>query len=447
MLGYYVRLATLSFRRTPGLTTLMVLAVAAGISVCVMSLTLYHAISGNPIWWKSDQLYTVTIDNGSRDEPYDEDYPELPPPQLAYKDATWLAQSDIPKRTVAMYKSFGVVSGGRTGGGAQPQPLTATTRVTTGDFFTMFEVPFEYGSGWSASADEGPDPVIVISQEVNQKFFGGANSVGRTLRWNDREFRVIGVLAEWQPLPKFYDLNSGAFDAPEDVYLPWRWGETLELDSYGTTRCWKTEPLNTFKEFLGSECVWVQMWVELPNAASRQRMQTLLDSYWDQQHKLGRLERKRNNRLTNVDQWLIDQHVVQSDNRVLVGLAFAFLAVCLINTVGLLLAKFLNAAALAGVRRALGASRRALLMQHMVEVGLIAAAGAVLGLGLAWLGLRGIRVLFTTTNKAGMQALAHVDSTSLIAAILLAVLATVVAGLDPAWRIGRDSPAVYLKTQ
>ena len=42
----------------------------------------------------------------------------------------------------------------------------------------------------------------------------------------------------------------------------------------------------------------------------------------------------------------------------LVGLAFAFLAVCLINTVGLLLAKFLNAAPITGVRRALGASRR-----------------------------------------------------------------------------------------
>jgi putative ABC transport system permease protein len=142
--------------------------------------------------------------------------------------------------------------------------------------------------------------------------------------------------------------------------------------------------------------------------------------------------------------------VVQSDNRVLVGLAFAFLAVCLINTVGLLLAKFLNGAALSGIRRALGASRRALFAQHMVEVGLIAAAGALLGLALAWLGLAGIRALFTTTtvfNKAGMQALGHMDATSLVSAVLLAIVATFVAGLYPAWRIGRISPAVYLKNQ
>jgi putative ABC transport system permease protein len=449
MLGYYLRLASLSFRRTPGLTALMVLAIAAGISVCVMSLTLYHAISGNPIWWKSHQLYTVTMDNWGTDEPADDKHPEMPPPQLPFKDATYLAQSKIPAHRVVMFKTAGVVSTGD-GAGPKADPLMSITRVTMADFFTMFDVPFKYGRGWNAAADEGPEPVVVISQEINQKFFGGANSVGRTLRWNDREFRVIGVLDEWQPQPKFYDLNNGAFDSPENVYIPWRWGETLELESYGNVNCWKPENLSTFKEFLGSECVWTQMWVELPDAASRARMETLLDSYWDEQHKLGRFPRKRNNRLTDVDQWLADQHVVQSDNRVLVGLAFAFLAVCLINTVGLLLAKFLNGAALAGVRRALGASRKALFAQHMVEVGLIAASGAVLGLGLSWLGLRGVRALFATNavfHRGGIQDLAHVDATSLIAAIVLAIAATLVAGLYPAWRIGRVSPAVYLKNQ
>ena len=62
MIGYYFRLALASFRRTPGLTALMVLAVAIGIGVCVTTLTIYHAMSGNPIWWKSDQLYAVTLD-------------------------------------------------------------------------------------------------------------------------------------------------------------------------------------------------------------------------------------------------------------------------------------------------------------------------------------------------------------------------------------------------
>ena len=99
MFGYYLRLASLSFRRTPGITALMVLAIAAGISVCVMSLTLFHAISGNPIWWKSDRLYAVTMDAWSAERPADPRRPDQPPPQLSYRDSMFLAKTPIAQRS------------------------------------------------------------------------------------------------------------------------------------------------------------------------------------------------------------------------------------------------------------------------------------------------------------------------------------------------------------
>ena len=190
MFGYYLRLALRSFRRNPGITSLMVLAIALGIAVCIMTLTVYHAMSGNPIWWKSDQLYAVTMDNWDPKQPYREES-TLPPPEMTYKDTQALFRSDIPQRKVMMYSSAGVVSGV----GNVP-PAHVSTRVTTADFFTMFEVPFLYGNGWSARADEPAQPVIVLSREENEKLFGGGNSVGRTLRWNDHEFRVVGVLGQ-----------------------------------------------------------------------------------------------------------------------------------------------------------------------------------------------------------------------------------------------------------
>ncbi|MBI2431295.1 MAG: DegT/DnrJ/EryC1/StrS family aminotransferase, partial [Candidatus Hydrogenedentes bacterium] len=52
-------------------------------------------------------------------------------------------------------------------------------------------------------------------------------------------------------------------------------------------------------------------------------------------------------------------NAVPSDVRLQVWLAFGFLAVCLLNTVGLLLAKFLGRSSQIGVRRALGATRKA----------------------------------------------------------------------------------------
>jgi putative ABC transport system permease protein len=344
-----------------------------------------------------------------------------------------------------MHKSIGILSVG----GQQIKPERAATRVTTKDFFAAFDVPFQYGGTWTDAADTGPEPVMVISRKMNEKLFGGVNSVGKRLRWNDNEFRIIGVRDNWMPLPTFYDVNNGSLEEPEDVYIPFGWNAALELQSTGNTNGWKPEDIQTYQDFLNSESVWIQMWVELPDAAARDRFQAFLDNYGMEQKQAGRYQRPLNNRLTKVDQWLKDQNVVGNDDRVLVGLAFAFLAVCLLNTVGLLLAKFLNNAPLTGVRRALGASRKQVFFQHLVEVGVISSIGAALGLALGGLLLMGLRALYTVdpTDAGGTQALAHVDMTSIVTALALAFFATIAAGLYPAWRIGRIPPANYLKAQ
>jgi putative ABC transport system permease protein len=444
MFGYYLRLALSSFGRNPGLTALMVAAIALGIAVCVMTLTVYHAMSGNPIWWKNDRLYAVTMDNWDPNHAYLAESP-LPPPEMTYPDTHYLMASPIPERKVVTYSTEGVISGV----GAAP-PARVDTRVTTADFFSMFEVPFLYGGGWSANADNPPQPVIVLSRRENDKLFAGANSVGRTLRWDDREFRIVGVLDDWFPRPRFYDNNGGTFQEPEAAYIPFGWGPELELLNDEENDCWGTQRINTFKDFMYSECVWLQVWVELPDAASRERFQAFMDGYWAEQRKAGRFQRPKNNRLTNVSQWLRDQKVVEDDNRLLVGLAFAFLALCLINTVGLLLAKFLNGAPITGVRRALGASRRQIFIQHLIEVGALSVLGALLGLALAALGLAAVHHMYAVAHlgeHGGYQELMHFDVVGVFWAVALALIATLAAGLYPAWRIGRLPPALYLKSQ
>ena len=445
MFGYYLELAFRNLKRNPGLTALMIGAVALGIAVCVMTLTMYRAMSGNPIWWKNDVLYAVTMDFWDPQEPAWDDKPELPPQQLTYRDAMAVYASDIPKHKVLMHKAVGIMSVD----GQQVKPERVTTRVTTKDFFAAFDVPFQYGGTWTDAADTGPEPVMVISRKLNDKLFGGGNSVGKRVRWNDNEFRIIGVREHWNPMPSFYDVNNGSLEESEDVYIPFGWSVALELDSAGNTNGWKPEDIKTYDQFLNSEVIWIQMWVELPDAATRDRFQAFIDNYAQEQKRAGRYQRPLNNRLTQVDQWLKDQDVVDNDDRVLVGLAFAFLAVCLLNTVGLLLAKFLNHAPITGVRRALGASRRQIFMQHLVEVGVISSIGAVLGLALGGLLLLGLKALYTfdPTDGGGTQAIAHVDVGSVVTALALAFFATIAAGLYPAWRIGRIPPASYLKAQ
>ncbi len=444
MFAYDLKLAVQSLRRNPGLTLLMVLAVGLGIAVCTVTFTVYHAMANNPVPERSDRLHAVTMDTWSAERPYDDEHPEHAPTLMTYRDATFLHEAQAAPRTVIMYKSGALLVPERQG----VKPYNATLRVTSNEFFGAFGTPFAFGGGWDAAADRGPQPVVVLSHETNDKVFGGGNSVGRSVRLGTIEYRVVGVLAPWAPSPKFFDLNNGAFDDPEDGYIPFGWGRQLEMPVYGNTNCWKSEGGDSYADFLNSECVWLQLWADLPTAADRDRFQSFLDNYAREQKAAGRLPRPLNNRLYDVEQWLDRNEVVQRDNRVLIGIALLFLGVCLVNVVGLLLAKFLNAAPLTGLRRALGASRRDIVRQHMTEVLVVGLAGGMAGLLLALAGLAGIRAIYGSDfNRSSYERLTEIDPTVVVVSLALALLAGAVAGLYPSWRIGRVAPAVYLKTQ
>ena len=78
------------------------------------------------------------------------------------------------------------------------------------DFFEMFHVPFRYGGPWTRETDAKLEQVIVLSEGINERLFGGRNSVGQTLRIETRDFRIVGVLAGWQPTVRMYDMTGSA---------------------------------------------------------------------------------------------------------------------------------------------------------------------------------------------------------------------------------------------
>jgi len=147
MFSYYLRLAFASFRRNPGLTALMIMAIGLGIAVCLITLTGYRAAARNPIAHKNDVLYAPAVDSWDPDNPYDKDKPWRQPDLLTYRDGLALVASGIPDRNVVMYKVADVIS--REDGGMEPE--TIVVRATTRDFFGMFETPFQFGGGWDPS--------------------------------------------------------------------------------------------------------------------------------------------------------------------------------------------------------------------------------------------------------------------------------------------------------
>lgn len=431
----------------------MIGALAVGITACMIAFTLYHARSGHPIPWKENKLFAVALD--LRDDDPDRGFsrhPEYPPVQLTYQDARALYASDIPLRSVMMYRAEQVVTPDRQG----VKPFAVDIRITSADFFKMFDVPFARGTGWSRADDEAPASVVVISRFMNAKLFRGENSVGRELVLGGRTYRVIGVLGAFMPRPKYYDMNNGTFDSAEDVYIPFGWMQALKLDSSGNTNCVsKRAKLVDFNSLLTADCVFLQYWVEFRTAADRDRFQIFVDNYTNDQRTHGRFPRKNNNWVVNVTQWLAMWDVVGDESRLQVGLGLVFLGLCILNTLGLMLAKFLSAAPTAGLRRALGATRMGIVRQHLLEVILVGILGGAVALILTLAGLAVLkRWLFYDTlgsddpdRVALANAFVHVDLTVLLYGIALALLTGVLAGLYPAIRIGRLAPATFLKTQ
>jgi putative ABC transport system permease protein len=432
MLSYYFGLALHNLRRNRVLTALMIVAIALGIGASMTTLTVLHVLSGDPLPGRSGSLYYPQID--PRDMA---DFgPNVEPPdQVSWVDGMYLLKAKRAVRQALM--TGGMVP-------LQPaqssiDPFHAVALYTTMDFFPMFDVPFQYGNAWGAAEDDGKARVVVISAKLNDKLFGGQNSVGKELRLQETVFRIVGVLGAWHPQPHFYQIYMGSYADDEDVYIPLSTSRDLHMDHAGNTDCWGNGGGDN-STLERAPCVWLQFWVELDSAQQVAAYKEFLIHYSQEQHAAGRFLRAPNVRLRNVMQWLDYQHVVPSDTRLQVWLALGFLVVCLVNTVGLMLAKFMRRAGELGVRRALGASQRTLFGQLLMESGVVGVIGGTLGLVLALFGLWLVRQQPTDYAK-----LAHMDASMLAATFALAVCASLLAGLLPAWRACRIAPALQLK--
>lgn len=438
MFRYYLMLGLRSLRRNPVLTVLMVLTLAVGVAASMTTLTLLRGMSGDPIPHKSSQLFVPLLDNRPTDGPPDDS--EDPPEQLTYGDAMRLWELGKGVRQTPILGVAPAIDAGR-----KDLPPFFGDGVAAGrDFFAMFDVPFLYGQVWSERDDRDGAQVVVISRSLSEKVFGvGTNPVGKSLRISDVGYTVSGVIDTWNPLPKYYRLvGSRSFGDHEDVFLPFRTAIAREMDINGNINCSGPTHEPGFKGLMASECIWVQLWVELDSAAGRKTYADFLNTYVGEQKKLGRFPRPLNNRLHNVREWLDVQAVVDDDTQTSAWLAFGFLLVCLVNTVGLLLAKFSARPGDIGVRRALGATRREVFQQHLVEAGVIGLMGALVGISLTVASLAFIRNFDEST-----ELIARMDLPMMAITIALSVGASLIAGLLPTWRACQVVPALQLKSQ
>jgi putative ABC transport system permease protein len=440
MLNYYFTLALRSLKRNAVLTVLMIAAIGVGIGASMTTLTVFRAMAGDPIPNKSRQLFAVQIDNwGPKRGIVGADEQNLQE-QISYIDAVGLMTARAAHRQAAMYATGFAL----TPSNPDLRPFQVQARATYADFFPMFEVPFRYGAPWIRADDEGHANVVVIGHDLNDKVFGGANSVGKTVNLDGLEYRVVGVLGRWEPTPRVYDLNNDKYGQPEEVFIPFTRAVDQQLSSWGNNNCGgETIPAPGWEGRLHSECIWIQFWAELPSAADVERYRAFLNNYAAEQRRLGRFHWAPHTQIRDAREWLVHEHAVSTEVRILVLVSFSFLVVCLLNAMGLMLAKIMGRAGDIGVRRALGASRRAIYSQCLIEAGVVGLAGGLLGLALTALGLLGLRSLLSDE----VNRLTHFSMSDIAIAVTLSVVATVLAGLYPTWRAAQVQPAWQLKAQ
>lgn len=433
MFGYYFRLALHSLRRSKVITLLMVLAIGLGIGASMTMITVLHVMSGDPLPGRSGQLYAPVIDARpvSQNSPKD----ETPDGSMTWPDAMYLLHAAKARRQSAMAAAALPVRPEQ----ASQRPFFEYGHYVTTDFFPMFGTPFAAGNGWTKQDDENHARVVVLNGDLKRKLFGDASAIGRTVQLKSVDFRVIGVLDDWRPQPVFYtSLGDLAFGRTDQFFLPLQTAMELHLSVEGRLSCWD----NGGDARTSDHCSWLQFWVQLDNAVDAHTYRNFLADYWREQQTHGRFQRPVNAQLYRLMDWLTFQHVIPDDLRLQLWLALGFLGVCMVNIVGLLLAKFLRRSGELSVRRALGARRRDIFLQLGIESSVIGFTGGVLGLALAELGLWSVR-----QRPDGYAQLAQMDLSMLAGTFLLAVVASTLAGLLPAWRACNVTPALQLKTQ
>jgi putative ABC transport system permease protein len=431
MFGYYFDLALRSLKRNPSLTALMVLSIGVGVALAMTTWTLVHMMSRDPIPEKSAHLYFPTVDAWG---PSADTKDNEPPGLFEYTTVMALMRDHRARFQSPTYWMNPTIIPEEVG----KHPFVTSGFAVSSELFSMIDAAFKYGGAWNASDDESRAQVVVIGEEVNNAVFGGGNSVGKTLTVDGHSYRVIGVMNHWNPQPAYFNVPAfgGFMVQPIGLLLPFNTAIGAAIPRDGERPCLHS-PEQGFDGLLRSSCAWISYIVQLDDAAAVAAYSEYLQGFARQNYNW-----PPNVRLRGLMAWLDHLKVVPPGVRILQIVGIGLLIVCLVNTIGLMLAKFMRRSGEIGIRRALGATRSAIYAQFLTEGALIGAMGGLLGLALTALGMFWLRLRF----PENWAVLTQLDMSVLVLTVTVGLGATFVAALYPAFRAARVQPAWQLKS-
>jgi putative ABC transport system permease protein len=434
-IGRDLRYAVRSLKSRPAFTATVIATLALGIGANAAIFTLVDALVLRPLPVPHpEQLVIVSDPAGVNDN-------NVGSPATDY--VSFLLYRDVRARNTVftdMYANGG--SGNidvKIGAGTDATAEQPRARFVTGNFFSVLGVSAYAGRTFTAAEDETPgqDPVAVLTYDYWQRrFSGSASAIGTVMRVNDVAVTIIGVTP-----PGFHGDIIGQ---PLDFWLPMMMDPAIQPEmNLLNDRAWS----------------WLVMMGRLKPGVTLDKARqevSAIEANAIREHVSG-LD------LSQFDEGLKQNpiHVVSgargfSERRAEYGKALwvlmaavglVILVVCA-NVSSLMLARTVGRSREMTVRMTLGAGRRRLIQQLLVEGTLLATVSSVLGLFAAtW----GSRVLLNTVGASNAASPVAIDTTpdarvlAFTAALTLACVLLV--GLLPAFRATRVDLATSLRSQ
>jgi predicted permease len=317
-----------------------------------------------------------------------------------------------------------------------------SAELVSGSYFPVLGVGTALGRTIAPDDDAVPDskPVVVLSYSFwRSRFNGDPTVIGRTIALNNHEMTVIGVAQ-----PGFDGVELGT---PAKVFVPIMMKTEMTPRSDGL----KDRP---------RRLSWVTTYGRLKPGISVQQAQASLQPLL---HSILELEAKQpefTRNATAADRQLFLRNRIEllpgsnSDLRdhmrrplwLLVALTGAVLLLACANLANLLLARATAREREFAVRLAIGAGRARIVRQLLLEGLLLAGAGAILGLALAFLADRVLLRIYLPADAAAEFVVSPIPDARFLAFVVgVMLLTTLTFGLLPAVRGSRTQIALSLQ--
>ena len=327
---------------------------------------------------------------------------------LTYDDA--VALSKLPAVEVAVpfleitNNFFGqkilVSGGGKTSAsvalqGTLPDFEKAGTQVVSeGRFFSQFE-------------NDTNANVCVVGSKVADDFFRFSSPVGDTIKIGEQEFRVVGVLQKREQ----FLFSGGSDDQNNVIYLPYNVARKLKPNSED---------------------------IYLLAVARVGHMQESMDQVTDT------LRVRRNVSFGKPDNFGIEttESLISSFHAITGGIAIAMVVISSvglmvggIGVMNIMLVSVTERTREIGVRKAIGARRKDILWQFLIEAMTLTGFGGLVGLGIGWAGTLLVKLIMPSYVPLWAPAAGFIASVGI----------GMIFGLWPAWKAARLDPIESLR--